>query len=325
MANLAKQSSPNPRDAAKRGPHGEPPPTRIVVVRDDAARLPKNVRPVDDASRFGVRTGFWTSIAVGSVVFLWLSGHVGETLGFARVVGAPELVSSNDQGFVTGVRMALAAPLRIFEMALADPMRLAAAFVLVSLPAAGLSVARPRVVGGPAPSKLATTFAWLAIIAAYLVWTLVVTWIALPARRAGLASMPFDRTTFSSWSTELAATAGFDAFAFISSVLWLVLMFRLPLPRVTVTFAAVTGFVATFVTWTGFAVSNGIADALKSEHPVVTALATETPAQSLLIGSIQGRVAVLTASDPPAVMAISAPEFIVGDRRSVEDWMKPAK
>jgi len=335
MSNLTKKTR-GSNDPKHSGAHNEPPLTRIVVVRDDPTRLFRSVRPHDDTSRFGVRTGFWTAVTAGAIVLLWLSGHIGESLGFARVLGAPDLVSSTDHGLASGVRMALAAPMRVFEMAMADPMRLAAAFVLVSIPAASLSIARPRVPGGPKPTKLATTFAWLGLIAASLVWIMMVTWIALPARRAALSALPLDRSLFMSWSADLAATAGFDAFAFVASVLWLVLLFRLSLPRVATNFAGVVGFLATFVTWTGFATSNGIADAIKLKRPAVTVLGLDlTSSPSLLVGTIHGRTTVLTSGldrnsitdgrGSPALMAIPAPEFLLGERQSIAEWLKPPK
>ncbi|MBL9150278.1 MAG: hypothetical protein JNM94_16435 [Phycisphaerae bacterium] len=321
MPDLAKPSG-SPPSGSRRGPHDEPPPTRVVVVRDDPSRIFKNVRP-DDGARSGARVGFWTSIVVGIVAFLWLTGHVGETHGFARVIGVPDLVTSSDMGLVSGIRIALAAPLRVFQMALANPMLLAAAFILVTLPAAGLSVAAPRSPGGPRPSKLATTFAWLGLIGAACAWSLLVTWTALPSRRAGLIELPLDRATFPAWASDLAATAGFDAFAFVASALWLVLLIRLPLPRVAVAFAAVAGFVATFVTWTGFATSNGIADAVSRDRATVTMLAIVDSGSSLAIGTVEGRLAIATDADPPTIMAVPAPEFAITGRSSLATWLTP--
>ena len=107
--------------------------------------------------------------------------------------------------------------------------------------------------GGPRPSQLAATFAWLGIVAAGLVWCGLVTWIAWPDRLRGLTELPLDRAQYLAWSQSLAGTVGFDAFALVASVLWLVLIFRMPLPRVAFAFAAVAGFIATYVCWTGFA------------------------------------------------------------------------
>jgi hypothetical protein len=294
-----------------------------VVVRDDPSRLFKSIRPNDDTSRFGVRTGFWASIGIGAIAFLWLTGHVGETLGFARALGAPELMTSNDHGLVAGMRMTLAAPLRIFEMALADPMRLPIAFILIAIPAAGLSVSRPRAPGGPKTSKLALTFGWMGFVTACLMWALLVTWVVLPLRRAPLAAIPLIRADFALWSVDLAASAGLDAFAFVSSMLWLVLLFRLPVPRLAIAFASAGGFLATFVTWNGFAISSGIADGVRLVRPTITTFnADHQTSTNLLVGTIQGRTTVLTNGESPALMGIPAPEFLVEGRSSMSAWMQ---
>lgn len=303
----------------KSGAPSEPPPTRIVVVRDDAARVFKSVRPGDDPSRSGVRIGFWTSMAVALIAYLWMTGHVGETHGFARAIGLPELSTSSDLGLVTGLRMTLAAPLRVFEMTFADPLRLAAAFVLVSIPAAGLAVSSPRVPGGPRPPPVAITFAWLGLVAACVAWALMVTWIVVPMRRAGLVHMPFDRADFPAWSRALAATAGSDAFAFLSSVLWLVLLFRLPLPRLARSAAGSAGFIATFVIWTGFATSNGIADGLSRGRSVI-ATPTDTTSR-LLLGNVGPRLSVLGAGNPAVVSSLPAPEFVVDGHTTLAEWL----
>jgi hypothetical protein len=145
----------------------------------------------------------------------------------------------------------------------------------------------------------------------------------LPSRRAGLIELPLDRATFSTWASDLAATSGFDAFAFVASALWLVLLFRLPLPKVAVAFAAVAGFVATFVTWTGFATSNGISDAINRERATVTLLTVIDAGSSLAIGSVDDRLAIATDADRPTLMAVPAPEFAITGRSSLATWMKP--
>ncbi len=294
--------------------------TRVVVVRDQ----PRSVRPTDETSRFGVRTGFWASIAVGVLGFVWLTGHFGETLGLASALGVNDLRLSSDGGLATGVRMVLAVPLRIFEMAMVDPARLAIAFLLVSIPAAGLAVAKPRVPGGPRPSKLASTFATLGLIGAGLVFAILVAWIAWPDRRATLGAAPTDRDLFTPWLADASATAGFDAFALLAGILWLVLLFRLPLPRVAVGLAAVAGFVAVFASWTGFATSNGIVDGFALERPI--ALVTgPSNRQCLLLGELHGRSAVMNDGERPLVLTIASGDLAITGRQPLRGWMAPKK
>lgn len=326
MPNLTPSSGqkrPSPADGAI---------TRVVVVRENPERVTKSVRANEDPSRMGARTGFWSAIGFGTITFLWLTGHFGESLGFARALGMPELVVSSDQGLSAGVRMLLLVPLRIFEMAMVDPMRLAAAFAVITVPAAGLSVARPRVPGGPPNSKMATGLSGMALVAAAIVFTLLVTWIAWPGRRATLGLAPMDRAGFGPWLDAATAVAGFDALALVAGILWLVLLFRLPLPRVAVAFGAVAGFIAVFATWTGFTTSNGLVDGCTQERPVIVTLpsanseaAAASSAASLLLGTVHGKTSVMGSGERPAPLVLPAPEFVVSDRMSLATWMRPPK
>lgn len=323
MPNLTPSSGPK-----RVPPNQEAPITRVVVVREGSERMTKSVRASDEPSRFGARTGFWTAIGFGTISFLWLTGHLGETLGFARAIGLPDLVASNDHGLATGVRLMLTVPLRIFEMAMVDPMRLAAAFALITVPAASLAVAKPRVPGGPAISKLASGLSVMGLILAGVVFTLLVTWIAWPSRRATLGLAPTDREGFGAWLDAATAVAGFDALALVAGILWLVLLFRLPLPRIATAFGAVAGFIALFATWTGFSISNGIVDGCTRERPVIVTLPAGGEASvsgSLVIGTLHAKTCVIGSGERPIPMALPAPEFLVSDRSTLATWMRPPK
>ena len=323
MPNL-QPSSGQPSSGSRRAPSADGPVTRVVVVRESGTR---SVRASDEPSRFGARTGFWTAVGTGTVGFLWLTGHVGETLGFARAIGADGLLASTDAGLAAGIRMVLLIPLRIFEMGLVDPLRMLGGFAALAVPAAGLAVARPRVPGGPPLSTLARGFSTIGLIAAGIVFALLVVWCALPGRHATLAAAPLDRDLFRPWLDAASAIAGFDAIALVAGILWLVLLFRMPLPRVAVAGGAVAGFIALFATWVSFAVSNGILDGCHRERPVLLTLvhtdqSTTTP--SLVLGTLHSRTCVLGSSERPRPMVISAPDFAITDRSTLAAWMRPA-
>ncbi len=311
-----------PSSGSKRTPSADGPVTRVVVVRDGG---PRSVRASDEPSRFGARTGFWTAVGAGTVGFLWLTGHVGESLGFARAIGVEELLGSADAGLTTGIRMVLLIPLRIFEMGLVDPLRMLAGFAALAVPAAGLAVARPRVPGGPPLTALARGFSTIGLVAAALVFALLIAWCALPGRHATLSAAPLERELFGPWLDAASAIAGFDALAIVAGVLWLVLLFRMPLPRVALAGCAVAGFIAIFATWVSFAVSNGVVDGCRRERPVLLTLvsADASTAPSLVLGTMHGRTCVLGSTERPRPMAISAPDFAITDRSSLAAWMRP--
>jgi hypothetical protein len=318
MPNLQPSSGP------KRTAPTEGPVTRVVVVRETGGV--RSVRSSDEPSRFGVRTGFWTAVGIGTVGFLWLTGHVGETLGFGRAIGADGLLLSNDAGLATGIRMVLGVPMRIFEMGLVDPLRMLAGFAALAVPAAGLAVAKPRVPGGPPLSKLAQGFSMIGLVAAAFVFALLIGWCALPGRHAILGAAPLDRDLFSVWLDGASAIAGFDAIALVAGILWLILLFRMPLPRGAVAGGAVAGFIALFATWASFAVSNGVLDGCHRERPVLLTLVhtdASTTSPSLVLGTMHGRTCVLGSSDRPRPMAISAPDFAITERSSLAAWMRP--
>ncbi|MBL9120425.1 MAG: hypothetical protein JNL80_10985 [Phycisphaerae bacterium] len=322
-----------PSTPSRRPKAPDAPITRVVVVRE-GDRASKHVRENELPSHFGARTGFWSAIGAGTIVFLWITGHLGESLGFARSLGIDDLLTSADQGLAAGVRMVLAVPLRIFEMTMVDPFRLIAACALIAIPASGLAVSAPRVPGGPAPSKLAQGFSIMGLITAGIVFAILITWIAWPGRRETLVLAPFDRAQFGPWLASVQAVAGFDALALVSAVLWLVLLFRLPLPRIAISFGAVAGFMAAFATWTGFAVSNGIVDGCTRDRPVIMTLVglAATPADpsstgaaptSLLLGTVHGKSTVMGSGERPQPLALDAPEFAVSERATLERWMRP--
>jgi hypothetical protein len=321
MPNLTPSTGPGGRGA---GPDVQT--TRVLVVRDD--RLARSVRSADQPSRFGAWVGFWTALVVGLVGVTWLTGHLGETLGFAAMLGVSDLSSSDDHGLATGVRILLAVPIRIFEMSLVNPAWLAAAFFLIAAPAGGLAVARPRVPGGPLPSKLALAWSQLGYVAACIVFVGLVAWIAWPDRRATLGEAPLDPARFAAWLDDATITAGFDALALATGVLWLVLLLRLPLPRIAIAFAAAAGLVALVATWTGFATSNGAVDGCRRTRPIIVTLlppeaGSEDPlgTRSLLLGTLHDRTAVMGGGEGRALMTIGARDFVVVERSSLAAWM----
>jgi hypothetical protein len=294
-----------------RSAYDEPNATRVVIVREGG---PRSVRHADEPSRFGARVGFWSAIGLGAITFLWCSGHLGE-VAFARAIGLPELVPSDDRGFASGVRMVLAVPMRIYEMTLAQPMALAAAFVLIAVPAGGLAVAAPKIPGAPPPSKLAATFAHLGLVASAAVFAILIAWFAWPSRSDALATAPLN-AGFRAWLDGATIVAGLDALGFAAAVLWLVLLFRMPLAKPIIGGVAVAGFIAAFAGWASFAGSNGVAAGMRSERAVVSA-ADDPGTERLLLGTVGGGRATLALGEPVSLIVSDDVRLSVVGRGSV--------
>ena len=90
---------------------------------------------------------------IAIVALVWLLGHVGFRLGFAQVIEVTDLRGEFDDGLIAGVIMLIKAPALVIKAGVAQPVWLMVGFLMIAIPAAGLSAARPRVPRGePSPA-----------------------------------------------------------------------------------------------------------------------------------------------------------------------------
>ena len=150
MANLAHRSrAAAPMKASKANQ------ARVVLVREPS----RQVKRIEETDRSAFHLAVGVIAAIGGLLLLWLLGTIGFRLGFAQLVGAPELAASPSAALATGVRQIMAAPLMIVRATMAEPVWLMIAFLLISIPGAGLSAARPQQKGTAKPATFVVVMA----------------------------------------------------------------------------------------------------------------------------------------------------------------------
>jgi hypothetical protein len=211
---------------ARPGARAATPKTKILLVRQPV----KSVRRSDEPDRTPLRLAIGIVVVLGIVGAVWLMGHLGLRLGFAPTMHVPDLLNEPGGGLACGVMMLLAMPGLIFRAGMEQPMALMLGFVLVAIPAAGLSAARPLVPGGPRPSTLAATGAIAGALAAGVNAAALVWWCASPLRSTFVRDLPGLVSGFDRWRSDLQLASGLDLLAVVSAALWAVLAMRLPVP-----------------------------------------------------------------------------------------------
>lgn len=251
MANLVR----TPVRSAPARSGGPTPKTRVVLVRHPV----KSVRASDEADRTPLVVALWVIGTLGGLGLLWALGHVGFRLGFATTMRVPHLSDAPVGGFATGIRMVLGVPEMVLEAGLANPMMLMVAFVLIAIPAAGLSAARPRRPGGPRGPVIVDVFAAIGAIVAGLNAVAIVTWFSSPLRQDLLRPLPFAPAEAAEWAEQLRVVAGFDVLAVVASALWVVLVLRLPVPLWLRALATTVCIFVLVLMTVGMAISNATA------------------------------------------------------------------
>ncbi len=200
--------------------------TKILLVRQPV----KSVRKQDERDPRPMRMAIGIVAAVGAVGAVWMLGYLGFRLGFAAIMGVPELLGEPGSGLATGALMLMTAPLRVFEVGIEQPMWLMVGFALIAIPGGALAGAKPITPGGPKPSNLFVTLSWTGAIGCALVAVGLVAYVSSPWRMGLLTPLASDLTDVRRWLNGLMIAAGLDGLALVASVMWLVLALRLSTP-----------------------------------------------------------------------------------------------
>lgn len=304
-------------------PTAHPQRTKVLLVRQPV----KSVRKSDEPDRMMVRLMFGVLAAIGSAAAVWLIGHVGFRLGFAPLIGLPELRSAPGEGLVTGMLMLIAAPRVILQAAIEQPMWLLIAFGLLAIPAAGLSAAKPRSPGGPPLSNLAVTASHAAVILGGLNTIALTWWTVSPQRSMLVAELPFHVTEATQWLRDLQTAAGMDLLAWVAAALWVVLAFRLPVALWLKALLATATFFALIVVTVAMAVTNGSSAHIETGRSLCL-VENDSAQWRLMLGHVGDQTATLQiAADAATVELVQPGESVVviGSRSIIDEFEEVAR
>ncbi len=264
--------------------------TKILLVRPSSGI--KSVRKSDEPDRAVFRLALGVVVAAGLVLGVWLMGYIGFRLGFAPLIDVPQLQLEPGMGLVTGTLMLVSIPRMIILAGIAQPLWLMVGFVLIAIPAAGISAARPHTPGGPRQSTAAVVFSHAGAIAAALNALVVIWWIASATRTDRLDQMRVDPRETAQWLGDLTTVAGLDVLAVIASSVWVVLVLRLAIPLWLRALASTTTFFAMIVVTVAMSMSNAAVAELEKPRSEVF-LDDGSVDTRLLLGSTPGQLATL--------------------------------
>jgi len=234
-----------------------------------------------------------SSVAIAATFVLAAMGAIGATLGFESALGLPQRSTTLVGAFIDGIMMISAAPgivLSAGESLILLPLL---GSLWVGVPAALLTLARPRVPGAPLPAvgsrALAVTGAVVALLVAVasVIWCLVGT-----AMLAG--PFPSGPDGFPVWIRALETVGAVDVFLFIGLSLWCVLGFRLGIPRWAHALTSAAMVVATVIMFISMSTTVGLITEIERPRPV------SRDSGQLLLGNV-GDAALLAGVDDTGV------------------------
>lgn len=319
-ASLAKGGGAATSTALTRGAtRGTAPRTRVVLVRQPV----KSVRPMDHPDRAPFALALAAIATAGGVGAVWLLGHLGFRLGWATLVRLPGLSDDPFGALATGVLLLLSLPHAVITAGLAGPEMLMLGFALIAVPAAALGAAKPRTPGGPRPAPVVTFFATFAAALAGVNAMAVVAWVVSPQRLARLGELPLLPEDVTGWGADLEVAAGLDTLVFAAAVLWVVLIFRLPVVRWLRVLAAVAAIFALAVITVALAASAAAAVQARTPRPVAHAADSGPIEGRLLLGTVAGRPALLSVEERVVVIDLPAdrPDLTVFRMQSLVEFV----
>ena len=294
------------------------PRTRLLVVRQPA----KSVRRRDQPDRTPLRLAIGVIVTLGVVGLVWLMGYLGYRLGYASMVGVPELLGGPGGSLATGTMMLIGIPIVILQAGMAQPEWLMLCFALIAIPAAGLSAAKPATPGGPKPSQAAIVFSVAGAIAAALNGAALIWWTVSPFRTGLMQSMPQMPASAEAWHSHLQIAAGLDVLMVITAALWVVLVMRLAVPLWLRALSASVSFFALVVIVVAMSLSSAAAAQLAAPRSLCLLPDAQDDWQ-LLLGSTPHHIATLGVRDGHTAVQLRNRRdlIIVQGTRSVIEYL----
>ena len=283
--------------------------TKIVLVQS-AGPAARQVKRIEEPDRTPLRLAIGVITTLGIAGLVWMMGHLGYSLGFAPLARVPELAtSSGGEGFATGTMMLISIPEVVFRAGFTKPEALMLGFVLIAIPAAALSAAKPRVKGGPRLSRAAMTYGALGAIAAGLNSIALVWWTTSQYRSELVRELPWLPRDGAAWLADLQIAAGLDVLAVVAGALWVVLSLRLPTPLWLRALSATAAFFALVVSAVALSMSLGAVSHIRAPRAVCFIDNDEGGPRLpyLLIGHTQHQVALLQITEHAAAISVSPP------------------
>ncbi|MCA9295376.1 MAG: hypothetical protein KC983_02645 [Phycisphaerales bacterium] len=263
-------------------------------------------------------------IAAGSCVGLWLFGLLGYTVGFAPAMRIPDLACDAGLAFTASFRVIMSTPELVLEAGVEQTGWMMLGFILIALPAAGLSAIRPFPPGGPRPPMTAQVFSWIGAFAAIIASLLTIAWIGADMRTGRLADIPSIAADSVPWLTDLRVAAGLDALAVIALALWALLTMRLVIPGWLRALSAACAFPALVLMTMAFAASSVTATQVAMPRSVCY-LETSQPVQPwrLIIGHSDNRLAALVPIGKGVRIELRATDSVmdVHERLSIPEFL----
>ncbi|UCD76025.1 MAG: hypothetical protein JSV91_03705 [Phycisphaerales bacterium] len=294
------------------------PRTRLLVVRQPA----KSVRHKDQPDRTPLRLTIGIIVTLGVVGLVWLMGYLGYRLGYAPMVGVPDLVGGPGGSLATGTMMLIRIPMVILQAGMAEPEWLMLCFALIAIPAAGLSAAAPATPGGPRPNQAVVVFSVAGAITAALNGAALIWWTVSPFRTGLMQPMPQMPALAESWHSNLQIAAGLDVLMVITAALWVVLVLRLAIPVWLRALSASVSFFALVVIVVAMSLSSAAAAQLATPRSLCLLPDAQDDWQ-LLLGSTPHHIAALAVRDDHTTVQLRNRRdmIVVQGTRSVIEYL----
>lgn len=294
--------------------------TRVLLVRQPV----KSVRRSDEPDRLPLRLLIGILAVIGGVASIWLIGHLGFRLGFASMLGVPELLAEPGAGLATGARILLSTPLQIFRAGVAEPLWLMLGFAMIAAPSAALAGVRPVTPGGPRPKPGYSFFCMTSAVVGLIAAALIIAYVVSPVRLRWFAPLPSGLSSFDAWERGLSIVAGMDVLLLTSGVIWVVLLFRLMLPVWMRALALAGTIFAVIVALVATGMSGATAAQLAAPRSMVT-LPDESTSY-LLLGYTREHTVLLWIQEDRTMIALQPADqsMRLSTRVSLEQFLETA-
>ncbi len=260
--------------------------------------------------------------AIGTLVIVWLIGHIGYRLGCAPLLRVPELIGEPGGGLATGTMIFILIPRVVFQAGLAQPLWLMIGFAMISIPAASLGAAKPATAGAPKPTQSLQAIAAIGAVLSMCNGCALIWWTSSAVRSNLLAPLPLHPDEATAWYAGLQTAAGLDVLAVLAAALWVVLVLRLPVATWLRAIAASACFFTLIVVVVALAMSNAAASEAGSTRALCVLNDTD-PTPRVILGSTPHHMAALVVHDNTTTVELrNRPEAItIIGRRSIVQYL----